>query len=118
FTRMRSLSAVRQKNMTFRTSLLTLVMAAVAAVSAGCGGDSGTVKPVSTGPTAPTGPPATATGARTAPPTVQGTSPPAGASTASGTTLSEPIRVPVTLVFTRPGRVEPPTVTIPASIPI
>ena len=103
--------------MTFRTSLLVPLAAVSVAVLAGCGGDSGTVKPLSTAATAP---PATTPAPQSASPTVQGTAPPAGSSTAgaAGTTPSEPIRVPVTLVFTRPNRVEPPTVTIPANVPI
>ena len=44
---------------------------------------------------------------------VQGTAPPAGAATGTGATPSERIRVPATFIFTRPGRVEPPTVTVP-----
>src|SRR5436309_13548587 len=103
--------------MTFRTSFLLLLAVLALAVLGGCGGDSGTVRPVSTAASAP---PATAPAAHTAPPSVQGTAPPPGSSTAAagGTTPSEPIRVPVTLVFTRPDRVEPPTVTIPAHVPI
>jgi len=84
-------------------------------VLGGCGSDSGTVKPVSTSATAP--PPATATAAPQIAPTnpgdVQGTAPPRGASTAAGATPSEPNRIPATFIFTRPGRVEPSTVTIP-----
>ena len=61
--------------------------------------------------------PATATAAPQTAPTspgeVQGTAPPPGASTATGATPSEPNRVPATFIFTRPGRVEPSTVTIP-----
>jgi hypothetical protein len=103
--------------MTFRTSSAVLVALGIAGAG-GCGGDTGTVKPVSTGATAP---PAATAGPQTAPtsPTnVQGTTPPPGASTDTGTTPSEPIRVPATFIFTRPGRVEPPTVTIPPFVRI
>jgi hypothetical protein len=87
----------------------------------GCGSDnSGTVKPVSSIATAP---PAGTASPQTAPPTnpasVQGTAPPPGATTGpnAGTTPSEAIRVPATFIFTRPNRVDPPTVTIPPFVP-
>ena len=98
--------------MTFRTSCVAL--AAVAGLAlAGCGGDnSGTVKPVSTGAPPATGA-APQTGTPTSPTNVQGTAPPAGAATGTGATPSERIRVPATFIFTRPGRVEPSTVTVP-----
>jgi hypothetical protein len=99
--------------MTFRTSIAAPAVVAIVALG-GCGGDSGTVKPVSTGATAPpaaTAGPAPQT-APTSPGSVRGTAPPQGASTDTGAT-SEPIRVPATFIFTRPGRVDPSTVTIP-----
>src|SRR5205807_5051124 len=106
------LSAPRRTNMTFRTSWV--VLAAVAGLAlAGCGGDgSGTVKPVSTGAPPATGA-APQTGTPASPTNVQGTAPPAGASPGAGATPSERIRVPATFTFTGPGRVEPPTVTVP-----
>jgi hypothetical protein len=102
--------------MTFRTSWVA--PAAIAALAlAGCGGDgSGTVKPVSTGAPSATGA-APQTGTPTSPTNVQGTAPPAGAaSTGTGASPSEPIRVPATFIFARLGRVEPPTVTVPAFV--
>lgn len=104
--------------MTFRTSPLALVTG-LALLLAGCGGDSGTVKPVSSGAAtdSPTVAPRTAP---IGPADVQGTAPPSGSSTATGTgtSPSEPIRVPATFIFARPGRVHPSTVTIPAFIPV
>jgi hypothetical protein len=101
--------------MTFRTS--SIALAAVAGLAlAGCGSDdSGTVKPVSTGATAPRSATGAApqTSAPTSPTNVQGTAPPAGGSNDTGATPSEQIRVPATFIFTRPNRVDPPTVTIP-----
>ena len=100
--------------MTFRTRSAAPGLLAIVALG-GCGGDSGTVKPVSTSSTAPlaaTAGPAPQT-APTSPESVQGTAPPPGASPGAGATPSEPIRVPATFIFTRPGRVDPPTVTIP-----
>ena len=101
--------------MTFRTSPLALVTTAVALLLAGCGGDSGTVEPAATD-----SPAVTPQTAPTSPTNVQGTAPPAGASTSTdtGTSPSEPIRVPATFIFTRPNRVDPATVTIPAFIPV
>jgi hypothetical protein len=98
--------------MTFRTRSAAPAALAIVALG-GCGGDSGTVKPISTSATAPptaTPPPQTAP---TSPGNVQGTAPPPGAATDTGTTPSEPSRVPATFIFTRPGRVDPSTVTIP-----
>jgi hypothetical protein len=98
--------------MTFRTRSAAPAALAIVALG-GCGGDSGTVKPISTSaaaPSTPTPPPQTAP---TSPGNVQGTAPPPGASTDTGATPSEPIRVPATFIFTRPGRVDPQTVTIP-----
>ena len=108
--------------MTFRTSHGALAAAAGLALTlSACGGnDSGTVKPVSTSATAPapaTGEPSTAPTSST---NLQGTAPPPGTSTGAnaGTTPSEPIRVPATFIFTRPNRVQPPTVTIPPLVPV
>jgi hypothetical protein len=98
--------------MTFRTSAAAPAAIAIVAL-AGCGGDSGTVKPVSVGANPPPATTAAPQTAATSPGNVQGTAPPPGVSTATGTTPSEPIRVPATFIFTRPGRVDPPTVTIP-----
>ncbi len=98
--------------MTFRTSSLAPAGLALVALG-GCGGDSGTVKPVPTIATAPPAATAAPQTAPTSPGSVQGTAPPPGASTDTGTTPSEPIRIPATFIFTRPGRVDPPTVTIP-----
>ena len=97
--------------MTFRTRSAAPAALALVALG-GCGGDSGTVKPVSTGATVTPAATAAPRTAPTSPRNVQGTAPP-GASTATGATPSEPIRVPATFIFTRPGRVDPPTVTIP-----
>jgi hypothetical protein len=98
--------------MTFRTRSAALAALAMAGLGA-CGGDTGTVKPVSSGATAPPSATATPQTAPTSPANVQGTAPPPGATTDAGTTPSEPIRVPATFIFTRAGRVDPPTVTIP-----
>jgi hypothetical protein len=98
--------------MTFRTSSAAPVVLAIV-VLGGCGGDSGTVKPISTVATAPPAATAAPQTAPTSPGNVQGTTPPPGASTDTGATPSEPIRIPATFIFTRPGRVDPPTVTIP-----
>jgi hypothetical protein len=98
--------------MTFRTSSAALAALAMAGLGA-CGGDTGTVKPVSSGATAPPSATATPQTAPTSPASVPGTAPPPGATTDAGTTPSEPIRVPATFIFTRAGRVDPPTVTIP-----
>jgi hypothetical protein len=98
--------------MTFRTSSAAPAALAIAALG-GCGGDSGTEKPV---PTSATAPPAATAGPQTAPTnpgSLQGTAPPPGSSAGTGGTPAEPIRVPATFIFTRPGRVDPPTVTIP-----
>jgi hypothetical protein len=87
----------------------------------GCGSDdSGTVKPVSSVSTAPPAATAAPQTAPTSPANVQGTAPPPGATTDANaaTTPSEPIRVPATFIFTRPNRVQPPTVTIPAFVPV
>jgi hypothetical protein len=98
--------------MTFRTSSSAPAALAIVALG-GCGGDSGTVKPIPTVATAPPAATAAPQTAPTSPGNVQGTAPPAGPSTNTGATPSEPIRIPATFIFTRPGRVDPPTVTIP-----
>jgi hypothetical protein len=98
--------------MTFRTWGAAPAALAIAAL-VGCGGDSGTVKPISTSATVPPAATASPQTAPSSPGSVQGTAPAPGASTDPGTTPSEPIRVPATFIFTSPGRVDPPTVTIP-----
>ena len=72
---------------------------------------------VSTAPPAATAAPQTAP---TSPANVQGAAPPPGATTDANaaTTPSEPIRIPATFIFTRPNRVQPATVTIPAFVPV
>ena len=106
--------------MTFRTSWMALAAVAGLALG-GCGSDdSATVKPASTGATVP--PSATGaapqTSAPASPTNVQGTAPPAAASGATGATPSERIRVPATFIFSRPKRVDPPTVTVPPFVPV
>ena len=87
---------------------------------AGCGADdSGKVAPAATNATP--SPPATATPQTTVPtsPTnVKGTTPPAGSASGAGGGASEPSRVPATFIFTRPNRIDPPTVTIPAFVTV
>jgi hypothetical protein len=87
----------------------------------GCGSDnSGTVKPASSLATAPPATTAAPQTTPTSPANVRGTAPPPGATTDANaaTTPSEPIRVPATFIFTRPNRVQPPTVTIPPFVPV
>jgi hypothetical protein len=78
------------------------------------------VKPVSGLATAPPAATAAPQTTPTSPANVQGTAPPPGATTDAnaGTSPSEPIRVPATFIFTRPNRVDPPTVTIPPFVPV
>jgi hypothetical protein len=106
--------------MTFRTKDLAVASTALAALAvAGCGGGSSSGGSTSTGATGPRATAATQPAVPTSPSNVQGTAPPPGTSTpSSGASPSEPIRVPATFIFTRPGRVEPATVTIPPFVPV
>ena len=100
------------------SGLLAALSVGAALAAAGCGG-SGTPTAASTGATPPSPAASTSSERPTAhPATAPSIAPPPASATGGSGGGSEPIRVPAVFIFTRAGRVDPPTVTIPALVPV